>query len=111
VDVDVAANLEIDAAVLEPGGVIASYFVAADPVVLPPLLMARNAEVRFVLVYTMPDEAKRRAAEDITAALRDGALTALPGLRFGLEDIAAAHDAVENGAMGKVLVDIPHDDA
>jgi NADPH2:quinone reductase len=48
-------------------------------------------------------------AEDITAALRDGALTVgdeagLPLTWFPLEETAAAHDAVEAGATGKVLI-------
>jgi len=30
----------------------------------------------------------------------------LPIHRFALDDIAAAHDAVEGGAVGKVLVDV-----
>ena len=45
-----------------------------------------------------------RAAADITAALTSGALTELPVHRFGLDDIVAAQDAVQDGAVGKVLV-------
>jgi NADPH2:quinone reductase len=71
--------------------------------------MVLNAVLRFVLVYTMPADAKRAAVEAITAALGDGALSALPATRFPLTEIAAAHDAVEAGAVGKVLVDLPQD--
>ena len=70
-------------------------------------MMIRNAAIEFVLVYTMPEAAKRQAVADITEALRDGALTGLPVRRFALEEIAAAHDAVEAGFVGKVLVDLP----
>jgi NADPH2:quinone reductase len=70
-------------------------------------MMIRNASIEFVLLYTMPDAAKQQAVADITAALRDGALTTLPITRFPLAEAAAAHDAVEAGAVGKVLVDIP----
>ena len=111
VDVSITDNLETDTGVLAPGGVVSSYAVGAEPVLLTRRLMALNAEFQFVLVYTMPEAAKRQSVEDITAALRDGALTELPALRFGLDDIAAAHDAVERGAVGKVLVDIPQDHA
>jgi NADPH:quinone reductase len=50
-------------------------------------------------------------AADITAALRDGALPVgaeqgLPLHRFALADTAAAHDAVEAGVVGKVLIDV-----
>jgi NADPH2:quinone reductase len=43
---------------------------------------------------------------DITAALEKGALTSLPVHHFALDEIAAAHEAVENHAVGKVLVDL-----
>jgi NADPH2:quinone reductase len=38
---------------------------------------------------------------DLTVA---GALSPLPVTRYGLDDVVAAHEAVENGAVGKVLV-------
>jgi NADPH2:quinone reductase len=107
VDVDVAQNLSVDARVLAPAGVISAYSLGPEPVALTPMLMALNAELRFVLVYTIPDAAKRRAATDIDAALRAGALTALEGPRFPLAEIADAHDAVEHGVLGKVLVEVP----
>jgi NADPH2:quinone reductase len=66
--------------------------------------MTANAILRFVLLYGVPPDALERAARDITRALSAGALTELPVHKFGLDDIAAAHDAVEGGAVGKVLV-------
>jgi NADPH:quinone reductase len=61
--------------------------------------------LRFVLLYGVPREALREAARDISAAVADGALTELPVTRFPLDEIAAAHDMVEGGAVaGKVLV-------
>jgi NADPH:quinone reductase len=109
VDVDVVANLATDMAVVAPDGAISAYAVTRDPVALGRELMVHNVVLRFVLVYTMPADAKRLAVSTIDAALRDGALTALPPTRFPLEEIGAAHDAVEQGAVGKVLLDIPHD--
>jgi NADPH2:quinone reductase len=41
--------------------------------------------------------------------LRADALTPLPETRFPLAEIEAAHDAVESGAVGKVLIDLPAD--
>lgn len=106
VDVDVVANLEIDTQVVAPNGAIASYLVRPEPVTLGRELMANNIVLRFVLVYSMPEEAKRAAVEAIGAALRAGALTPLPAMRFPLSETAAAHDAVEGGAVGKVLIDL-----
>lgn len=106
VDVDIAGNLEVDTKVVAPNGAIVSYAVRPEPVELGRGLMVNNVVVRFVLVYSMPEQAKRAAVETIRAALRAGALTQLPTTRFPLAEIAAAHDAVENGAVGKVLVDL-----
>jgi NADPH:quinone reductase len=67
-----------------------------------------------VLLYTVGDAALRAAAEDVSAAVADGALevgeaAGLPLLRFPLERTADAHDAVEQGAVGKVLIDVSSD--
>jgi NADPH2:quinone reductase len=69
--------------------------------------MTANLLLRFVLVYTMPGEALERAVRDVSAALGDGALSTLPLHPFALERIADAHDAVQGGAVGQVVVDIP----
>lgn len=106
-EVDLARNLATDAAVVAPGGVIAGYVETGEPVLPTGALMAKNAIVRLVLVYTTPAEAQQAAVAEITRALEAGALQPLPVHRFALDDIAAAHDAVREGAVGKVLVDIP----
>jgi NADPH2:quinone reductase len=106
VEVDLARNLATDVALLAQGGTIASYAVTEAPVALPRGLMAANAGIRFVLAYTMPAHARAQAVADVTRALEDGALTPLPTHRFTLDETAAAHDAVRDGAVGKVLIDV-----
>jgi NADPH:quinone reductase len=106
VEVDLARNLEHDAALVAPGGAIVVYARTSEPIQPPWELMTANARIDFMLVYTMPDAAKRAAVDDITAALREGALSELPATRFPLVDTAAAHDAVQGGAVGKVLIDV-----
>jgi NADPH2:quinone reductase len=69
-------------------------------------LMWSNLVLRFALFITEPREALLRAATEITAALRDGALTPLPVHSFDLDDVAAAHEAVENGIIGKAVLDL-----
>ncbi|MCW2952031.1 MAG: NADPH:quinone reductase [Conexibacter sp.] len=105
VEVAPGANLELDLAVLAPAGTIVSY--ASDEPELTArtyALMRGNVTLRFVLIYTVPDEALEAAIAGVGAALRDGALSELPAHAFGLDEIAAAHDAVEQGAVGKVFV-------
>jgi NADPH:quinone reductase len=71
--------------------------------------MGLNARHQFVLLYTVGWDRIAAAAADINQAIEDGALqvgerAGLPLHRFTLEDTAAAHSAVENGASGKVLI-------
>ena len=73
--------------------------------------MVKNIRYQFVLLYTMGELAQDHAAADITRALTDGALAVgedagLPLHRFALADAGAAHQAVEDGAVGKVLIDV-----
>ena len=66
--------------------------------------MTANITLRFVLLYGVPMTALDQAAADITAALAAGALTGLPVHKFPLDEVAAAHEAAESGAVGKVIV-------
>ena len=105
IEVALGANLALDLAVAKPGSMIVTYAAEpADPVLPVRACMTANVTLRFILLYGVPRPALRQAAADITAALTEGALTELPVHRFGLSDIAAAHEAVEAGALGKVLV-------
>lgn len=104
VEVDLG-NVAVDAAVIADGGGIAAY-ARADAQELPWDLFARNARIDLVLVYTMPAAAKEAAVAAIGEALRAGSLQPLPFTRFPLEQTQAAHEAVEAGAVGKVLIDV-----
>jgi NADPH:quinone reductase len=105
VEVALTSNLALDLAVIGPASHIVSYAAeASDPVVPVRACMNANVVLRFVLLYGVPAEALAKAVTDITAALAAGVLTELPAHMFGLDDIVAAQDAVQNGAVGKVLV-------
>jgi NADPH:quinone reductase len=107
IEVAIGANAELDAEVIAPNRDVISYGAPDKPITVPRALMVKNAGIRWVLIYTMPDPSTQRAVEDITTALEQGALTALPAVRFPLEEIDAAHEAVRGHAVGKVLVEIP----
>jgi NADPH2:quinone reductase len=69
--------------------------------------MRQGVVIRLVFVYEMSAVAHQDAVADITAALQSGAYRPVIGRRFGLSDVAAAHEAVESGAVvGKVLVSL-----
>ncbi len=105
VEVALGANLDTDLAVSGPETVVVTYAATPPEPVLPVrACMSANVTLRFVLLYTVPETAVDQAVADITDALRAGALTPLPVHRFRLDDIAAAHEAVEKGVTGKVLI-------
>jgi NADPH2:quinone reductase len=109
VEVAIAPNLELDLAVCAPNAVISSYANNGGDVAGIPIrtAMRANTTVRFILLYTMPRDALRRAVAEVSDAVLAGVLTTLPLHRFPLEQTADAHDAVERGAVGKVLIDVP----
>jgi NADPH2:quinone reductase len=108
VEVDLGANLALDLAVSGPETVIVTYAATAEDPVLPVRqCMIANVALRFVLLYGVPEPALDRAVRDVGAALAAGALTALPLHRFPLADVVAAHEAVEAGVTGKVVLEIP----
>ncbi|WIE62819.1 NADPH:quinone reductase [Curtobacterium sp. MCLR17_032] len=113
VEVSIPANADLDAAVLANHGVVSMYADNGGDAASIPVRpnMSINARYQFLLLYTIGDAALAAAAEDVTAALRDGVLpvgeeAGLPLLRFPLEETAAAHDAVQGDAVGKVLIDV-----
>jgi NADPH2:quinone reductase len=112
-EVALGANLALDLAVLRTRGTIATY--ANDggrPVELDVRQnMTLNSRFQFLVLYTAGFDVLTAGAEDVAAAVGDGALPVgeehgLPLVRFPLDQTAAAHHAVENGAVGKVLVDV-----
>jgi NADPH:quinone reductase len=108
VEVALGANLELDLSLSGPGTHIVDYAAEPhDPVLPVRRCMNANVTLRFVLLYGVPAAAMDQAAADITWALQAGALTALPIIRFPLDEIVAAHEAVEGGAVGKVVIEIP----
>ena len=108
VELALGANLELDLAVSGLRTHIVDYAAEQqDPVLPVRRCMNASLTIRFMLLYSVPDEIQDEAAADITAALTAGALTALPITRFALDQIAAAQEAVEHGAVGKVVLEIP----
>jgi NADPH2:quinone reductase len=113
VDVAAAANAAIDVAVLAPLGSVAVYADDGGADLRLPVraLMGPNVRYQFVLVYTEPPQAKDLGVEDIGIAVRAGAVrigdvAGLPIHHFRLDQVRDAHMAVQNAALGKVLIDV-----
>ena len=109
VEVALGRNLELDNEVLALMGTIAAYASDAEPEPRLPFwpLLFKNATIRLVGSDDLPEEAERRAAEDIEATLAAGVLRPRIGMRFPLERIAEAHEALEGGRSdGRVVVEV-----
>lgn len=111
VEVSIAKNAEIDAAVAANHASVAFYADDGGESFSMPTrpTFAKNLRVQGILGYTLYASSWQHAVADITAALQDGALpvgeeAGLPLIWFPLAETAAAHDAVEGGAVGKVLI-------
>jgi NADPH2:quinone reductase len=113
VEVSAGVNAGVDAQVVAMHGAVATYAADGNAEATIPvrLQMMANARWQFVMVYTVPARAKDLAVEDVNAAVLDGAIrigreAGLPVHVFPLEQTAQAHQAVQDGAVGKVLVDV-----
>jgi NADPH2:quinone reductase len=113
VEVNPGVNGAADAQVVAQHGAVAMYAADAGAEVTIPVRtqMGLNARWQFVMVYTVPARAKALAVEDVNAAVLDGAVRVgrehgLPMHVFPLADTAEAHRAVQDGAVGKVLIDV-----
>ncbi|MEO8850295.1 MAG: NADPH:quinone reductase [Allobranchiibius sp.] len=113
VEVAPAQNLALDLQVIRPRATIAVYANnGGDEITLSVReTFSTNARLQWVLLYTVGQDALRAAAEDVTAAVADGGFAVgekhgLPLHHYPLESTSDAHAAVENGAVGKVLLDV-----
>jgi NADPH2:quinone reductase len=113
VEVAPAANAALDAEVLARYGSVAVYANNGGSTMELPVRpsMVPNVRWQFVLVYNAPEGWRARALEDVAAAVLDHAVrvgddAGLPLHHYSLEQTAEAHAAVENGAIGKVLLDV-----
>jgi NADPH2:quinone reductase len=107
-EVDFAAHIGLDADVLAVGGAISSYSTSAERPEIPYWKLGfADATVRLLGSDDFSAEVKARAATALTAALLDGGLRSTIAERVPLEDIVRAHELVERGAAGRVIVTIP----
>ncbi|MBQ0902732.1 NADPH:quinone reductase [Micromonospora sp. U21] len=110
VEVSPSRNAATDVQVLRNAGAVCVYADDEPEVSIPvrPSMM-RNVRWQFVLVYTEPTVAKAHAVRDVAAAATQGGIrvgvdAGLPLHYHPLAETAAAHQAVENSVVGKVLI-------
>jgi NADPH:quinone reductase len=106
-EVDLSDHIELDADVIAIGGVISSYYSSADHPTLPYWKLGfADTTLRLLGSDDFPPDVKSHAAQQLTAALVDGGLRSVIAERVPLADIARAHELVEHGVNGRVIVTI-----
>jgi NADPH:quinone reductase-like Zn-dependent oxidoreductase len=109
IDVEFGANLPEVIQCIRVGGTIATY--SSTQVSEPKLpffkMMYLDLTLRLVIVYAMPEPAKKRAIDDITRFLAEEKLRHRVAHVLPLGELARANELIEQGhAGGCVVVDV-----
>lgn len=107
IEMDIAANAHLLPGVLRPKGSVIIYGTGGEATLPAYFCLTQSIRLQFFLVYELEATERARAIAGINAALENGGLinrVAQP--TYPLADIAAAHEAVERGTIGNVIVTI-----
>ncbi|MGZ5866922.1 MAG: NADPH:quinone reductase [Xanthobacteraceae bacterium] len=106
IEIDISAGAPLWPQILRAHGDIIVYGAGPQANVPAAFCLTNNINVRFILVYEMAAPEIDRALADISRLLTDGRLIHNIAQTFPLSDIVRAHQAVEAGPIGKVVVTI-----
>jgi NADPH2:quinone reductase len=107
VEVDLGVGAKHWPAILRPRGTAIVYGTSAPEHTIPAAFcLTNNIAIRFILVYEMSPVEMQNAVAAITKTLEEGRLVHNLALTLPLEEIVAAHEAVERGVGGKVVLQI-----
>jgi NADPH:quinone reductase len=106
-DLDLAAHIDLNAEIIAVGATISSYYSSADRPEIPYWKLGfADTTLRLLGSDDFTPEVKAHAAGELTSALLDGALRIPIAERLPLAEIATAHEHVEQGGKGRVLLRI-----
>ena len=108
IEVNLAANGPTYGEVLAEKGFVVIYGTTAPMAEVPGMAFIRKgATLKWFIVYEITDEERDEGVAELNAMLVEGALATTIAERFGLDEAAAAHEAVEKAAhRGNVVLDI-----
>jgi NADPH2:quinone reductase len=105
VEMDLAANARLCPGLLHARSQVVIYGTGAEAVIPAQFLLVNAIALQFVYVYELTAQERASAVSTITRMLENKTLINNVALRLPLSEIAAAHEAVEQGrAMGNVVV-------
>lgn len=107
IEVDFSSNAPLLPDILAPGSVVVVYGNTRATANVPVMFCMRNqVDIRNVYIYELTDELRNRTIAHISERLESGTLTHNVSHVFALEDIVAAHELVEAGTVGNVVIRI-----
>ena len=105
IEMELTANAKLIPGVLRPKGSVIVYGTNGEALLPAPFCLVNSIRLQFFLVYELNAAERARTLAAMDAALGDGTLinrVARP--TYALNDIVAAHEAVERGSIGNVVV-------
>lgn len=109
IEVDFAANIALDAAVVKANGTVASYSSSSNPQPVLPYyaFQSKGANLRFIQGFAIPEPARREGEALLKKLAATGQLLIAVAATYSLADIAHAHAAVERGGnLGNIVITI-----
>jgi NADPH2:quinone reductase len=107
IELDLAANAKLIPAVLRPKGSVVIYGTAPEATIPAAFCLVNTIRLQFFLVYELDATERERTVASITSALEQGKLkNRIAKPTYALAELAAAHEAVERGTIGNVIVTI-----
>ena len=105
VEVDLAANINTDIAVLRPDGEVIVYGSGNSEIGVPfSPAIRKGVHMYFFIVYSLNSAIRESAITDLSILLAENRLKHNIAVRLPLVQIAEAHDLVENGRVNGNLV-------
>jgi NADPH2:quinone reductase len=105
VEMDLAANARLIPGVLRPKGRVIVYGTGPEATLPAAFCLFNSLRLQFFLVYELDAKEREHSVEAINDALKSGTLlNRVTQPTFSLADTVAAHEAVERGTIGNVIV-------
>ena len=106
IEVDLAANARTYPSLLREYGKAVVYGSSGPDIAIPQAFIRWSTTLQFFIVYQLRPAERTAANAGLEARLHADSLDHGVIRRFALRDVVAAHEAVEAGGIGNVVLDI-----
>jgi NADPH2:quinone reductase len=104
IEMDLAANAKLIPQVLRPKGSVIIYGTSGDATLPAHFCLTQSIRLQFFLIYELDEAERTHALGAIDRALAAGLINRVAQPTYPLSEVAAAHEAVERGTIGNVIV-------